>query len=84
MQSHLTIIIERGTTSYSAYAPDLLGCVAAHKTLRGVKALMKEAVAFHIAGMAQDGIEIALPERFSFEFRPLKPVLLIPQRLNRV
>ena len=67
MQTHLTSIIERGAASYSAYSPDLVGCVAAHKTLRGVKSLMKQAVAFHIAGMAEDGIELTMPKDFSFK-----------------
>lgn len=66
MQTHLTIIIERGSTSYSAYAPKLPGCVAAHKTLRGVKATMKDAVEIHLAGVKEDGIDIAKPSHFIF------------------
>ena len=66
MQTHLNIIIERGASSYSAYAPDLPGCVAAHKTLRGVKADMREATEFHIAGMIEDGIDIVVPSHLIF------------------
>jgi predicted RNase H-like HicB family nuclease len=50
------IIIERGPTNFCAYAPDLPGCVAAHKTLRGVKAFMKEAIELHLAGMKDDSV----------------------------
>jgi predicted RNase H-like HicB family nuclease len=62
----LHIIIERGPTNYSAYSPDLPGCVAVHKTLRGVKAYMKEAIEIHIAGMAEDGIDVAIPSHLIF------------------
>jgi predicted RNase H-like HicB family nuclease len=62
----LTIIIECGPTNYSAYSPDLPGCVAAHKTLSGVKAHMKEAIEIHLAGMAEDGIDITIPSHLIF------------------
>ena len=48
------IIIEQGIRNYSAYAPDLPGCIAAGKTLDEVKANMSEAIAMHIQGMIED------------------------------
>jgi predicted RNase H-like HicB family nuclease len=48
------IIIEQGTRNYSAYAPDLPGCIATGKTLDEVKANMREAIAMHIQGMIED------------------------------
>jgi predicted RNase H-like HicB family nuclease len=66
MQTRHTMI-NRGPTNYSAYSPELPGCVAVYKTLRGVKAYMKEALEIHIAGMKEDGIEIAKPTHFTFE-----------------
>ncbi len=48
------IIIEQGTRNYSAYAPDLPGCIATGKTLDEVKANMSEAIAMHIQGMIED------------------------------
>jgi predicted RNase H-like HicB family nuclease len=52
------IIIEKGKRNYSAYAPDVPGCVAAAKTLAEVKKLMKEALAFHFEGMLLDNEKI--------------------------
>jgi predicted RNase H-like HicB family nuclease len=48
------VIIEKGKKNYSAYVPDVPGCVAAAKTLREVKELMKSALEFHFEGMILD------------------------------
>ncbi len=48
------ILIEKGENNYSAYAPDVPGCVATGKTLREVKEQMKAAPAFHFEGMLLD------------------------------
>ena len=48
------IIIEEGSRNYSAYAPDLPGCIATGKTLDEVKANMREAIKMHIEGMVED------------------------------
>lgn len=42
------IVIERGPTSYGAYAPDLPGCVAAADTRDEVIRLIREAIQFHL------------------------------------
>jgi predicted RNase H-like HicB family nuclease len=56
------IIIEKAPGSnYSAYAPDLPGCVAAADTLDEIKQLMQEAVEIHIEGMREDGLPIPEP-----------------------
>lgn len=52
------IIIEKGKRNYSAYAPDVPGCVAAAKTLAEVKKRMKEAMEFHFKGMMLDDDKI--------------------------
>ncbi len=50
------VLIEGGPPSnYSAWSPDLLGCVATGGTLEEVEAQMREAIAFHLEGMAEDG-----------------------------
>jgi predicted RNase H-like HicB family nuclease len=55
------ILIEGGPPSnYSAWSPDLLGCVATGETLEEVEDRMREAIAFHLEGIAEDGE--ALPE----------------------
>ena len=52
------IVIEKGETNYSAYAPDLPGCVAAAETLPELKTLMAEAIRMHIDGMVEDGLPV--------------------------
>ena len=52
------IIIEQGTKNYSAYVPDLPGCVATGQTEQEVKQRMMEAIDLHLAGLQEDGLEI--------------------------
>jgi predicted RNase H-like HicB family nuclease len=56
-----TIIIERGSNNFSAYAPDFPGCVAAADTEEETVRLMKEALALHIEDMKQRGESIPPP-----------------------
>src|SRR5947209_4948638 len=56
-----TAIFERGPASYSAYVPDLPGCVAAAETLEETTALIKEAIQFHIEGMRLHGEPVPVP-----------------------
>jgi len=55
------VVIEKGANNYSAYVPDLPGCVSTGKTLREVKRNIKEAVEFHIDGLKEDGTKIPEP-----------------------
>jgi predicted RNase H-like HicB family nuclease len=55
------IIIEPTSTSYSAYAPDLEGCVAAGMTVEEVERNMQEAIAFHLQGLREEGYAIPRP-----------------------
>jgi len=59
------IVIERTETGYSAYSPDLEGCVATGKTRQEVESEMKEAIAFHLDGMARNGDPIPEPHSYS-------------------
>ncbi len=52
------IVIEKTVTGYSASSPDLHGCVATASTKAEVEKLMKEAVEFHLEGLAAEGYEI--------------------------
>ena len=56
------IIIERGSRNYSAYAPDLPGCIATGKTLEDVKGNTREAIAMHVQGMVEDQEPIPTPQ----------------------
>ncbi|HZH92354.1 MAG TPA: type II toxin-antitoxin system HicB family antitoxin [Pyrinomonadaceae bacterium] len=55
------MIIEQGERNYSAYLPDLPGCVATGKTVEEVKRRMREAVELHLRGMREDGLPIPEP-----------------------
>ena len=55
------IVIERAGSNYSAYAPDLPGCVATGASIDEIKERMAEAIAMHIEGMREDGIAPPAP-----------------------
>jgi predicted RNase H-like HicB family nuclease len=55
------IIYERTRTGWSAYAPDLPGCVAAARTQRQTERLMRDAIAKHLETMIKDGDPIPRP-----------------------
>ena len=55
------IILEETSTGFSAYAPDLPGCVAAGETAEETEAIMREAIEFHLEGMRADGEQIPVP-----------------------
>lgn len=55
------IVIERTGSGFSAYAPDLPGCVTAGATVDEVKRSMAEAISFHLDGLREDGLPIAEP-----------------------
>ncbi len=55
------IVIDRSSTGYSAYVPDLPGCVAAGSTRVEVERLIREAIQLHLEGMREDGEAIPEP-----------------------
>lgn len=60
MRTH-TVILERGPKNWSAYVPDLPGCVAAAKTRAETERLIREAIEFHIEGLRADGDPVPEP-----------------------
>ena len=56
------IIIEKAENNYSAYSPDVDGCVAVGDTVEEVKQQMAEALEFHFEGMLKDNESIPQPE----------------------
>ncbi|MCY3970990.1 MAG: type II toxin-antitoxin system HicB family antitoxin [Acidobacteria bacterium] len=57
-----TVIIEKAGDNYSAYVPDLPGCVGAADTPEEVLALMKDAIEFHLEGLRRDGDPVPAPQ----------------------
>jgi predicted RNase H-like HicB family nuclease len=55
------IVIEQAEGNYSAYVPDLPGCVATGATVAEVEAEIRDAITFHLQGMREDGLEIPVP-----------------------
>lgn len=55
------IVLEKGPTSFGAYAPDLPGCVAVGETPEETLELMRQAIALHLRGMREDGQTIPPP-----------------------
>ena len=56
------IVIEKAEGNYSAYVPDLPGCVATGATVAEVEAEIRDAIAFHVEGMREDGIDVPVPQ----------------------
>src|ERR1700730_13951154 len=59
------IVVEKTGTGYSAYSPDLDGCVATGKTREEVEREMQEAIAFHLDGMTRRGEASPEPHSYS-------------------
>ena len=55
------IVIERAGDTLSAYVPDLPGCIVTGNSMSEVEQLVREAIAFHLEGLREDGIEMPEP-----------------------
>ncbi len=55
------VVIEKANGNYSAYAPDLPGCVATGNTVDQVETGIREAIRFHIEGLMQDRLPVPEP-----------------------
>jgi len=60
--SRYLVILEKTATGFSAYSPDLPGCVAAGRTRKAVEKEMRDAIEFHIEGLRLAGEEIPEPQ----------------------
>ena len=56
-----SVVIEQSQTGYSAYAPDLPRCVAAGQDLDKVQRQIRDAIAFHIDGLREEGQAVPAP-----------------------
>ena len=56
------IVIEKAENNYSAYVPDLPGCVATGATVEEVGSQIREAIEFHLDGLREDGVLVPWPE----------------------
>jgi predicted RNase H-like HicB family nuclease len=58
MTNNYAVVIEPAGTGFSAYVPDLPGCVAAASTRQAVLAEIRAAIQFHLEGLASEGLAI--------------------------
>lgn len=61
----LLIVIEKTGTGFSAYSPDLQGCIATGATRKQVESAIKKAIAFHLHGMRAEGMRVPAPRSYS-------------------
>ena len=59
------LIVIETQIGYSAYSPDVLGCVSTGATLEEVNQNMQEAIEFHIGGLIEERLEIPKPSTYS-------------------
>jgi predicted RNase H-like HicB family nuclease len=62
MVSNYEIVLEQTRTGYSAYSPDLPGCVSTGRTREKAEANMREAIEFHIQGLREEGFPVPEPQ----------------------
>ena len=61
MTREYAVVLERGDHNWSAYVPDLPGCIATGKTRDETLNVLREAIAFHLEGMQLHGEHVAEP-----------------------
>ncbi len=55
------VVIEKAGSNYSAYVPDLPGCIATGDTVKAVEREIREAIRFHIDGLREEGVVVPTP-----------------------
>lgn len=59
------IVIEKTGSGFSAYSPDLPGCVSTGHSREEVEKNMREAIAFHLDGLREEGQPVPEPQSYS-------------------
>jgi len=68
------VVIERGPNNYSAYVPDLPGCVTTGETIEEIKTNIREAIELHLEGLMEDGVTVPEPSSVAIEVElPVQP-----------
>ncbi len=55
------VVIEKAERNYSAYVPDLPGCIATGDSVADVEREIRDAIRFHIEGLREDGLPVPEP-----------------------
>jgi predicted RNase H-like HicB family nuclease len=56
------VVVEKTENNYSAYVPDLPGCIATGATVEDVQQNIREAIAMHMEGLREDGLPVPAPQ----------------------
>jgi predicted RNase H-like HicB family nuclease len=65
MRNKYLVVFEKAQYNYSAYSPDLPGCIATGKTKKEVEKNIREAIDFHLEGLKDDGLPVPEPAAFT-------------------
>jgi predicted RNase H-like HicB family nuclease len=70
-----TVVIEWAGSNYSAYVPDLPGCVATGATVEDVRRTIEAAILFHLEGLRREGLPVPPSTTTSVVVEVAEPVL---------
>jgi predicted RNase H-like HicB family nuclease len=65
MAFRASIVMEKAGGNYSAFAPDLPGCIATGGTVDETRRNMQEAIELHLRGLKEDGLSVPDPTSFA-------------------
>lgn len=65
MRSKYLVVIEKGTKNFSAYSPDVPGCIATGRSVEETLSEMRNALSFHLEGMLENREPIPIPRSLS-------------------
>lgn len=57
------VVIEKAARNYSAFCPDLPGCIATGQTIEETITNMQKAIRLHLQGLQEDGLPIPKPSK---------------------
>lgn len=63
-------VVERAGDNYSAYLPDVPGCISTGRTAQEALRRLSQALAFHLDGLREDGMEPPLPLAIAQQIEP--------------
>jgi len=66
---YLVVYAKCQDSNFAGYAPDVPGCISSGKTLEEMRRMMKEALTFHLEGVADDGDPIPVPHTTQVDFK---------------
>jgi predicted RNase H-like HicB family nuclease len=64
------VVIEKAGNNYSAFSPDVVGCIATGDTIEETIAEMKDALSFHLESLLEDGAELPLGKGLLHHLQP--------------